>query len=50
MAEGFRRAYDVFGEESKCYAFEVHGCGAPTYDVRNKHVGWGLIFGPHRRR
>jgi aldehyde:ferredoxin oxidoreductase len=45
LAEGFRRAYDVFGEESKWYAFEVHGCGAPTYDVRNKHVGWGLIFG-----
>jgi aldehyde:ferredoxin oxidoreductase len=45
LAEGFRRAYEVFGEKSKWYAFEVHGCAAPTYDVRNKHVGWGLVFG-----
>ena len=45
LAEGFRRAYEVFGEESKWYAFEVHGCAAPTYDVRNKHSGWGLLFG-----
>jgi aldehyde:ferredoxin oxidoreductase len=45
LAEGFRRAYPVFGEKSKWYAFEVHGCAAPTYDVRNKHVGWGLIYG-----
>ncbi len=45
LAEGFRRAYEVFGEKSKWYAFEVHGCAAPTYDVRNKHVGWGLKFG-----
>ncbi len=45
LAEGFRRAYEVFGEESKWYAFEVHGCAAPTYDVRNKHVGHGLTYG-----
>lgn len=45
LAEGFRRAYKVFGEESRWYAFEVHGCAAPTYDVRNKNVGWGLQFG-----
>ncbi len=45
LAEGFRRAYEVFGEESKWYAFEVHGCAAPTYDVRNKQVGHGLIYG-----
>jgi aldehyde:ferredoxin oxidoreductase len=45
LAEGFRRAYKVFGEESKWYAFEVHGCAAPTYDVRNKHVGNGLPYG-----
>ena len=45
LAEGFRRAYEVFGEQSKWWAFEVHGCASPTYDVRNKHVGWGLIFG-----
>jgi aldehyde:ferredoxin oxidoreductase len=44
LAEGFRRAYDVFGEDSKWYAFEVHGCAAPTYDVRNKHHGWGREF------
>jgi aldehyde:ferredoxin oxidoreductase len=45
LAEGFRRAYEVFGEESKWYAFEVHGCAAPTYDVRNKHAGGGLMYG-----
>ncbi len=44
LAEGFRRAYEVFGESSRWYAFEVHGCAAPTYDVRNKHVGFGLPF------
>jgi aldehyde:ferredoxin oxidoreductase len=44
LAEGFRRAYDVFGEESKWYAFEVHGCAAPTYDIRNKHHGNGLVY------
>ena len=45
LAEGFRRAYEVFGEESKWYAFEIHGCAAPTYDVRNKHFGMGLAAG-----
>ena len=45
LAEGFQRAYEVFGEKSKPYAFEVHGCAAPTYDVRNKDVGWGLVYG-----
>jgi aldehyde:ferredoxin oxidoreductase len=44
LAEGFRRAYEVFGDESKWYAFEVHGCAAPTYDLRNKHVGYGLNY------
>jgi aldehyde:ferredoxin oxidoreductase len=44
LADGFRRAYQVFGEDSKWYAFEVHGCAAPTYDVRNKHVAFGLPF------
>ncbi len=44
LAEGFRRAYEVFGEESKWYAFEVHGCSAPTYDVRNKGGGRGLDY------
>jgi aldehyde:ferredoxin oxidoreductase len=44
LAEGFRRAYPVFGERSKWYAFEVHGCAAPTYDVRNKHHGYGLQY------
>lgn len=44
LAEGFRRAYEVFGEESKWYAFEVHGCAAPTFDVRNKHGGMGLLY------
>jgi aldehyde:ferredoxin oxidoreductase len=45
LAEGFRRAYSVFGEKSKWFAFEVHGCAAPTYDVRNKVAGSTLQFG-----
>jgi aldehyde:ferredoxin oxidoreductase len=44
LAEGFRRAYEAFGEESKWYAFEVHGCAAPTYDVRNKQAGNALPY------
>lgn len=44
LAEGFRRAYGIFGEASKWYAFEVHGCAAPTYDVRNRHAGFGLQY------
>ena len=44
LAEGFRRAYKVFGDESKWYAFEVHGCASPTYDIRNKHYGRGLEY------
>ncbi len=36
LAEGFRRAYPVFGKESVPFAMEVHGCAAPTYDVRNQ--------------
>ena len=36
LAEGYRRAYEVFGDSSRWYAFEVHGCSAPTYDIRNK--------------
>ncbi|MFC1816293.1 aldehyde ferredoxin oxidoreductase N-terminal domain-containing protein [Thermodesulfobacteriota bacterium] len=44
LAEGFRRAYEVFGEESKWYAFEVHGCAGPTYDMRNKQAGRGLEY------
>ncbi|MBI2849747.1 MAG: hypothetical protein HYX80_01735 [Chloroflexi bacterium] len=45
LAEGFRRAYEVFGEKSKWYAFEVHGCASPTYDLRNKHSGMALAAG-----
>ncbi len=45
LAEGFRRAYEVLGKESEWYAFEVHGCATPTYDLRNKHVGRGLPYG-----
>ncbi|MDP2662182.1 MAG: aldehyde ferredoxin oxidoreductase C-terminal domain-containing protein, partial [Dehalococcoidia bacterium] len=45
LAEGFRRAYEIFTEKSKWYAFEVHGCASPTYDVRNKLGGLGLAYG-----
>ncbi len=45
LADGFHRAYKVFGEKSKWFAFEVHGCAAPTYDVRNKHCGNALNYG-----
>lgn len=44
LADGFCRAFEAFGEKSRWYAFEVHGCAAPTYDVRNKHVGFGLPY------
>jgi aldehyde:ferredoxin oxidoreductase len=44
LADGFRRAYNIFGDKSKWYAFEIHGCAAPTYDIRNKHIGFGLPF------
>jgi aldehyde:ferredoxin oxidoreductase len=45
LAEGFRRAYKVFGEKSVWYAMEVHGCAAGTYDVRNKKAGNALPYG-----
>jgi aldehyde:ferredoxin oxidoreductase len=45
LAEGFRRAYKVFGEESKWYAFEVHGCGCPSSDLRDKPEGVALRHG-----
>src|SRR3990172_4359514 len=46
LAEGFRRAYPIFGKESEYLAWEVHGCACPTYDIRNKLRGMGLSFGP----
>jgi aldehyde:ferredoxin oxidoreductase len=42
LAEGFRRAYKVFGDKSKWYAYEVHGCASPTSDLRNKELGAGI--------
>jgi aldehyde:ferredoxin oxidoreductase len=36
LAEGYRRAYPVFGKEAEYLGFEVHGCSSPTYDVRNQ--------------
>ncbi len=51
LAEGFRRAYPVFGKESEYLAWEVHGCACPTYDIRNKRPQFkgaglgGLAFG-----
>ncbi|MFC1860867.1 aldehyde ferredoxin oxidoreductase N-terminal domain-containing protein [Chloroflexota bacterium] len=36
LADGYRRAYPVFGKESEYLAWEVHGCSCPTYDLRNK--------------
>ncbi|MFH0847487.1 MAG: aldehyde ferredoxin oxidoreductase N-terminal domain-containing protein [Chloroflexota bacterium] len=45
LADGFRRAYKVFGNDSVKYGFEVHGCAAPTYDIRNKQVERGLSYG-----
>ncbi|MFH0846713.1 MAG: aldehyde ferredoxin oxidoreductase N-terminal domain-containing protein [Chloroflexota bacterium] len=45
LADGFRRAYKVFGEKAIPFGWEVHGAAAPTYDVRNKQVGNGLVYG-----
>jgi aldehyde:ferredoxin oxidoreductase len=36
LAEGYRRAYPLLGKEAEYLGFEVHGCSAPTYDVRNQ--------------
>jgi aldehyde:ferredoxin oxidoreductase len=36
LADGYRRAYPVFGKEAEYLAWEVHGCSCPTYDLRNK--------------
>jgi aldehyde:ferredoxin oxidoreductase len=34
IADGFRRAYEVFGDESIWYAAETHGCAIDTQDMR----------------
>ncbi len=50
LAEGFRRAYPVFGKEAEYLAWEVHGCACPTYDIRNQNPAFkgesvgGLAF------
>lgn len=44
LAEGFRRAYPIFGKESEYLAWEVHGCACPTYDIRNRVRGMGIAF------
>ena len=36
LAEGYRRAYPVFGKEAEYLAMEVHGCSCGTYDIRNQ--------------
>lgn len=36
LADGFTRAYKVFGDKSIWFASEVHGCAADTQDVRWK--------------
>ncbi|MFA5450677.1 MAG: aldehyde ferredoxin oxidoreductase N-terminal domain-containing protein [Dehalococcoidales bacterium] len=36
LADGLRRAYKVFGEESVKLGWEVHGCGIPTHNLRTK--------------
>lgn len=45
LAEGYRRAYKVFGDELIWYAWEFHGCSGGTYDARNKDLGRGLEYG-----
>ncbi|MCW4014328.1 MAG: hypothetical protein NWF07_15260 [Candidatus Bathyarchaeota archaeon] len=35
LADGFRRAEQVFGEESIWYAYEVHGCAMDTQEMRS---------------
>jgi len=44
LADGYRRAYKVFGDKSIPLAWEVHGCSAGTYDMRNKELGRGLDY------
>jgi aldehyde:ferredoxin oxidoreductase len=45
LADGYYRAFDVFGEESIWYAWQFHGCSGGTYDPRNKAHGRGLEYG-----
>jgi len=45
LADGYYRAFDVFGEKSKWYAWQFHGCSGGTYDPRNKSRGRGLEYG-----
>ena len=45
LADGYYRAFEVFGEKSKWYAWQFHGCSGGTYDVRNKSLGRGLAYG-----
>jgi len=42
MAEGWRHAYEVLGEETRWYAWEVQNSGCPRYDPRHKQFGNGL--------
>ena len=34
LADGFRRAEEVFGDKSRPYAYEVHGCAMDTQEMR----------------
>ncbi|MBI4285232.1 MAG: hypothetical protein HY670_04960 [Chloroflexi bacterium] len=43
LAEGFRRAYPIFGKEAQYLAMEVHGCSCGTYDIRNQNP---ILKGP----
>jgi aldehyde:ferredoxin oxidoreductase len=45
LADGYHRAFKVFGEESIWYAWQFHGCSGGTYDARNKSLGRGLEYG-----
>jgi hypothetical protein len=46
LAEGYRRAYKVFGDESIWYAWEFHGCSGGTYDREGYHPSKDDYFPP----
>jgi aldehyde:ferredoxin oxidoreductase len=46
LAEGYWHAIEVFGPESRWYAwYSPANTSIPRYDARNKEHGWGLTYG-----
>ena len=44
LADGYKRAFQVFGDKSIPLAWQFHGCSGGTYDARNRDLGRGLEY------